>query len=331
MKICLLILVVFLIGCSELELIGEFAEEIGPVINTVVKDTGSIEVYFCPRDNCEDKLVDFLSEASDYIHCAVYDLDLPKLSELLIEKSSSIDVKVIIDEDNQEEFSADFVMVDSGYGLMHNKFCIIDDSKLFMGSFNPTVNGAEKNNNNVLLIESSVLASNYEKAFDNLWNGERATASSPKIELSGQRVENYFCPKDDCGDEVKEELYQAEESIYFMTFSFTHEGIGNVLLIKNDEDVLVQGIFENRGSGSEYSKFGVLDYQGIPVRKDGNSYTMHHKVFIIDEKTVITGSFNPSKNADTANDENILIIEDAELAARFLEEFDLVWAEAKTI
>ena len=35
---------------------------------------------------------------------------------------------------------------------------------------------------------------------------------------------------------------------------------------------------------------------------------MHHKVFIIDEEIVITGSFNPSKNADTRNDENILII-----------------------
>jgi len=77
------------------------------------------------------------------------------------------------------------------------------------------------------------------------------------------------------------------------------------------------------------SKFNVLDYQGAEVRKDGNSATMHHKVFIIDEKIVITGSFNPSKNADTKNDENILVIENTELASKFLEEFDLVWAEAK--
>ncbi|MCK4589997.1 MAG: hypothetical protein KAT77_06135 [Nanoarchaeota archaeon] len=325
----LLFLVIFLIGCSELEMVGKFVSEIEPIVNTVVKDTGSVEVYFCPRDGCEDKLVEFLSDATDTIYCAFYDVDLPKLTSLLVEKSNSIDVKVIIDEDNEDEFSADFVLVDSGTGLMHNKFCIVDGAKVFTGSFNPTVNGAEKNNNNMLLIESSVIANNYEKAFESLWNLERAEVASSKIDLSDVRVENYFCPRDDCGDEVKEELRKAEESIYFMVFSFTHAGIGNVLLIKNDEDVLVAGVFENRGTGSEYSKFNVLDYQGADVRKDGNSYTMHHKVFIIDEKTVITGSFNPSKNADTRNDENILIIEDVELAAKFLEEFEHVWGEAK--
>lgn len=326
MKIYFLFLVVFLVGCSELEIIGDFSE---PVINTVVKDIGSYEVYFCPRDGCEDKLVDFLSGASEFIHCAVYDIDLPKLTDLLNEKNKEIEVKVIIDEDNEEEFSGDFVMVDYGYGLMHNKFCVVDGNKVFTGSFNPTVNGAEKNNNNMILINSRILASNYEKGFEKLWAGERAEVKNSKIDLSGVRIENYFCPRDNCGDEVKEELEKAEESIYFMTFSFTHEGIANVLLIKNQEGVAVSGVFENRGSGSEYSKFSVLDYQGIPVRKDGNPATMHHKVFIIDNRTVITGSFNPSKNADTANDENILIVEDEEIASRFLEEFEYVWGEAK--
>lgn len=329
MKLYFLVLLVFLSGCSELEILGEFASEVSPVVNTVVKDTGSYEVYFCPRDGCEKKLVEFLSEADNYIHCAFYDADLPELTSLLVEKSSEIDVKVIIDENNEDEFSGDFVLVDSGYGLMHNKFCVVDGEKVFTGSLNPTVNGAEKNNNNMLLVESSVLASNYEKAFGSLWQGERAEVLNSKIDLSNVRMENYFCPRDNCGDEVKEELGKAKESIYFMTFSFTHEGIANVLLIKNSEGVNVTGVFENRGAGSEYSKYNVLSYQGAEVRKDGNSYTMHHKVFVIDGKIVVLGSFNPSKNADTANDENILIIEDPGLAFRFLEEFDLVWGEAK--
>jgi len=52
---------------------------------------------------------------------------------------------------------------------------------------------------------------------------------------------------------------------------------------------------------------------------------MHHKVFIIDNATVVTGSFNPSQNADTRNDENMLIIHDPSIAARFLEEFYRLW------
>ena len=49
---------------------------------------------------------------------------------------------------------------------------------------------------------------------------------------------------------------------------------------------------------------------------------MHHKVFIIDNKTVITGSFNPTEGADTRNDENILIMHDKNIAQSFIKEFE---------
>ena len=49
---------------------------------------------------------------------------------------------------------------------------------------------------------------------------------------------------------------------------------------------------------------------------------MHNKVFVIDNKTVITGSYNPTKNANERNDENILIIHDKKIAEKFLNEFN---------
>ena len=57
---------------------------------------------------------------------------------------------------------------------------------------------------------------------------------------------------------------------------------------------------------------------------------MHHKVFIIDENIVITGSFNPTESADKRNDENILIIHDSIVAGKYLGEFDRVWKMAKS-
>lgn len=51
---------------------------------------------------------------------------------------------------------------------------------------------------------------------------------------------------------------------------------------------------------------------------------MHHKVFIVDEKIVVTGSFNPTMSGDIRNDENIVIIYDKEIASEFLEEYDRV-------
>jgi len=48
---------------------------------------------------------------------------------------------------------------------------------------------------------------------------------------------------------------------------------------------------------------------------------MHHKVMIIDNHTVITGSYNFTDNAENTNDENLAIIRSAAIARLFLEEY----------
>jgi len=60
------------------------------------------------------------------------------------------------------------------------------------------------------------------------------------------------------------------------------------------------------------------------VLLDGNPYVMHHKVFILDGRTVLFGSFNFSNNADKDNDENILFVDDPALAQAFEAEFQRV-------
>ena len=55
---------------------------------------------------------------------------------------------------------------------------------------------------------------------------------------------------------------------------------------------------------------------------------MHHKVFIIDGETVITGSYNFSRSAEERNDENTLIIHSPTVAAQFQAEFERVFEKA---
>jgi phosphatidylserine/phosphatidylglycerophosphate/cardiolipin synthase-like enzyme len=69
---------------------------------------------------------------------------------------------------------------------------------------------------------------------------------------------------------------------------------------------------------------------GLQVRQDGNGYILHHKVFIVDDVTVITGSFNVSENATNSNDENLVIVSDPDLAAQYVAEFNRRGAEATT-
>ncbi|MBT7074503.1 MAG: hypothetical protein HN922_06305 [Anaerolineae bacterium] len=63
----------------------------------------------------------------------------------------------------------------------------------------------------------------------------------------------------------------------------------------------------------------------MQVRRDGNGSFLHHKVIVIDDRIVITGSLNFSDNATESNDENILIVDNAEIAALYIQEVNRVW------
>ncbi|MEK6951238.1 MAG: phospholipase D-like domain-containing protein [Nanoarchaeota archaeon] len=297
-------------------------------INSFLPSPGSLQLSFCPRDNCEKILTDFLDAANSTIHCALFEIDLESVKKVLLEKSTAIEVKVVTDNDYLSQFNHSFVRADK-WGLMHNKFCVIDGKTVSTGSMNPTENDAHKNNNNLMLISSSLVAQNYGEEFQELWNGQFKGGEeirNPQILVGTVPLKIYFCPEDHCADQVKEELRRAKHSIQFMTFSFTHEGIANVLLLQHLEGIPIQGIMEARQI-SEYSKFPVLQYQlgAENVIKDSNPRNLHHKVFIIDGETVITGSFNPTEGGNERNDENLLIIKDKEIAGKFGEEWEKLY------
>lgn len=327
-----IIILVFLgiggIVYQTIDLEGITGGTTGEVIS-LVEDSGKIEVYFCPREDCEGELVKFIEGAKESIECAFFELNLKSVQDKLREKAKEISVRVVVDNDYLKKFNNSLTKADS-YGLMHNKFCVIDGKKVSTGSMNPTENCAHKNNNNLVLIESKALASNYLTEFEEMWQGKFKKGGkvlNPAISLSNITIKNYFCPEDECGERVKEELEKAKKSIDFMAFSFTHEGIANMLLLKHLENITIKGVMEAR-QVTEYSKFKVLEHQGIKVRKDGNKNNMHHKVFIIDKEAVVTGSFNPTAGGDERNDENVLVICNKRIAEEFLEEFGKVWEEA---
>lgn len=322
MKWIFLLLVLILTGC---ELEDQITAE---VVVEIPEESGEdIEVYFCPHDDCEEKLYDFIDSANESVHCALFELALESLKDLLKEKSKEVDVKLVVDGDYYDKVeNLSFARKDTTSQLTHNKFCIVDAKKVFTGSFNPTERGTKTNNNNMLLIDSKILAENYEDEFNELWSGvfgDGGGVENPILIYNGINIQNYFCPEDSCMEKVVDELRKANESIYFMTFSFTHKRIANMLILRMYDGVDVKGVYEKRNWKT--STFSLLEFQGADVKLDNNSYSMHHKVFIIDNRTVITGSFNPTKAGDYRNDENLIIIEDKDIASLYLEEFKHVY------
>lgn len=63
----------------------------------------------------------------------------------------------------------------------------------------------------------------------------------------------------------------------------------------------------------------------IQVRKAKGFKTMHAKVFVFDQETMILGSHNLTDNAVTTNLEISVILTDKEIVNRFLKYFDIVW------
>ena len=69
--------------------------------------------------------------------------------------------------------------------------------------------------------------------------------------------------------------------------------------------------------------------KGIGTPRLARGDKLHHKFAVIDNKTVITGSFNWSPSAAHTNDETLLVIHSPELAAHFTREMDRMWRGAE--
>jgi len=286
------------------------------------RENGTIQVCFTSQHNCTQTLINLIRNTHT-IKAALYDLSQEEIISVLEEKHADI----LIDKNNYLGIGKKI----RSKGLMHNKFWILDNH-IITGSLNPTPNGFNKNDNNMIIINSKYLKKNYEEEFEEIKNNkEDRPTKYKKIILSGSQINNYFCPDDGCEDAILTTLRRVNHSIYFMTFSFTSDRIGDYLIsMKNELDI--RGVFEERQvkSQKQYTEYYKMIDNNMNVRLDGNKNNMHHKVFIIDNNTVITGSYNPTASGDKRNDENILIIHDPRIAKEYLEEFERVWGLAKT-
>lgn len=294
-------------------------------------------------------LVTDMDAAQTAIDVASFAIDLPTVRDALVRAAQrGVRVRVVTDDESYVEVvegaaidaalarSGIQLSIDHGAGYSHNKFFIIDDRILWTGSWNLTTNDTYRNNNNVLRLTEPRLIENYKKRFEEFMAGRFHGQADkmvpyPKVALAnGVRIENYFSPNGGARNAIQTRLSQARRSIRLMAFSFTADRQADYLIEKHKAGLKVQAVVEGRnasGSGAEYSR---LAKAGVDILKDGNCYVMHHKVFIIDDTTVITGSYNFSGQAETDNDENLLIIDDPALARHYIEEFDRVYKQARS-
>jgi phosphatidylserine/phosphatidylglycerophosphate/cardiolipin synthase-like enzyme len=143
----------------------------------------TVEAYFSPYDDIEGLIADKLKVAGESIRCSLYGITNSRITEVLIDRvSSGIDMKLCLDKTQSagkhsthkelKEAGAEVVIKKIGI-LEHNKFCVIDNKTVIMGSWNFS-NSAQKQDNSIAVISGcSNVVNKFEKAFMRIYRRDK--------------------------------------------------------------------------------------------------------------------------------------------------------------
>jgi len=278
------------------------------------------------------------------VDVAVYSFSLPSIRDALIRAHQrGVQVRLVVESDNMERFVPQRlkdagipILGDRREGLMHNKFIIIDKSEVWLGSMNFTISGAYEDNNVLMRIRSVKVAENFTKEFEEMYledsfgDNIRTETPNPQTTVNGIQIDTYFSPDDKVQPNLVDIINEANESIYFMAYSFTSDPIGDAVRQRAQDGVTVAGVMDSEQVESNIgTEFGAFRQAGLDVYADGGTGQMHHKTIIIDESIVITGSYNFTNSAEVRNDEFVLVIYNEEIAKYFIAEFQRVYDQAQ--
>lgn len=233
------------------------------------------------------------------------------------------------------------------YNIMHNKFVVIDANHpdplkplVWTGGTNWTERQLYTDNNSVIIVQDQTLARTYTLEFNEMWGSNEALADTSQSRfgsfkqdntphefiINNKRVECYFSPSDNVNSKLIETINTADVNAFFASMLVTRFDVAQALIDKHAAGIVVQGIIDSPVSTTQYDILSTQMGPDLFVNPD-SSIIMHHKHLIVDHNSlendplVWVGSHNWSTNANTRNDENTLVIHDANIANQYYQEF----------
>lgn len=137
--------------------------------------------------------------------------------------------------------------------------------------------------------------------------------------------EAFFSPENNCVSAINGYLRTARSTLKLCVFTITDDRISEQILQCHQNSVKVYILSDNEKAFDPGSDIKTLAKAGIAVRIDATPNHMHHKFALIDDKILITGSYNWTRSAAHYNHENILITNDAAVVSRYLKCFNDLW------
>ena len=292
----------------------------------------------CSSLACKE-IVNQIKNSKSSIDIALYGWsNTPEIINALIKaKSRGVKIRLVYDTSKGNYYPdidsiinlADEKSTDTPKEIMHNKFIIFDNSKVITGSMNFANTGLSGFNSDCLiLINSEQLAQIYEQEFNQMLSGkfhnEKEKIQTETITLKDTKILPLFSPQDKIiSTNIIPLINKAKKYIYIPTFVLTHEELKNSLINARKRGVQIKIIHD--ATNYKASNLKTLRENGILVKVENYAGKVHSKTMIIDDKYLIIGSMNFSKNGENKNDENVLIIENKILAKYYRGFFEYLW------
>lgn len=309
----------------------------------------------------DDTLATYIGRAKQSIDLALYNLNSNGLSANLstaINKAfdRGVQVRIIADGSTAQiglqELRPGIPVLrtptSAGYGIMHNKFIIIDGKSqdpneplVWTGSTNLTGDQINVDANSVVVIQDQAVAKAYLMEFEEMWGSTNTTPNASQalfgpdkkdntphfFSVNGDLIELYFSPSDNTNAEIIEAIVSADAQLFFATLVFTREDVAQAIIAQSQAGVTVKGVMEENTAASEdiYNMLSPVLNQNLLIEQTTDQ--LHHKYTVIDplsphlDPLVVVGSHNWSTSAEEQNDENTLIIHSETIAAMYFEEW----------
>lgn len=151
------------------------------------------------------------------------------------------------------------------------------------------------------------------------------SANSALITRPGEKSDAFFSPGEACRNVIIDQIQRAVNRINICVFTISDDTITNAIIDSHKRGRSVRLITDNDKSLDAGSDIERLAKEGIAVKMDSTPNHMHHKFMVVDDNSLITGSYNWTLSAARYNHENVLLTKETSVVKSFLREFGQLW------
>ena len=153
------------------------------------------------------------------------------------------------------------------------------------------------------------------------------TANSALLGPLPEKSDAYFSPGQTCSDVIIRQIDQAVKRLVICVFTISDDRITEAIVTAHKKGLEIKIITDNDKSFDLGSDIDRLANEGVAIKMDNTPNHMHHKFMVVDDRWLLTGSYNWTRSAGRFNHENIVVTSEAGVVRAFLKEFDRLWKE----